>query len=75
MSQRHRLRRDKTPTLKMTGVGISGTLVTVVVWIAHSSTGVDIPPDIASVIVTAVAFAIGYWLPPDEPAPSPNQPE
>lgn len=48
-----------TPTRKMTAVGVSGAISTLVIW-GFQNYGSELDPEIASAIATLVVFAAGY---------------
>ncbi len=58
------------PTRKMTAVGISGAVVTIIISICKRY-GLELSPDEAAAITALVTFALGYITPnatPQEPS-------
>lgn len=51
------------PTRKVTAAGLSGALVTILVWAADSFLHVEIPAVVAAALVLVFSFGVAYFVP------------
>jgi hypothetical protein len=62
----------RKPTRKMSAVGITGFLTTIIIKISHDGFGYTIDAELAAAITGILAFVAGYFTPNETPQDPPE---
>lgn len=57
------MNKNQVPVPKVGAMGISGTLITLIIWVLSEYGGVEIPAEIAAIVITIITFVAGYVMP------------
>ncbi len=54
----------QTPTRKVVSSSLSAPISILLIWVAETTIGIDIPQSVEAAILTILVFATGYFTPP-----------